>query len=405
LNDGGGEAVNSSRTGREPVDTAPHVRLVRGMAYRTVRMGPEHKEAVLRLWRESVYDPRIAAIAEQRFPWFYEQNPAGPPVTWLGLLEQGAEPRHEVIGCGSLYPRTTLIGGHPVRCGVVCDFAVDKAHRIGGCAVAIQRAILQQGCEAGYRVLYGYPNNGSLPVVKRVGYEMLGEAAPYSKPLVSGDKLRTHAASADGGLLRHPLAQRALSVPHVVEAAGIVLDLGLAALDLARMLRALGAYRVEVGTRADARFDELWSRRADTRVMGEKSTAYLNWRYAAFKTAEYRFFSLVERRTGRLAAYLVYSVDDKRAFVVDLFTPRCDETVDHLLLHFSMWMRWERRSSIYLSYFGDPSFGKRLEALQFFRRPGDRQVILGLDKDLSAETAATLRDPANWFMLDGELDV
>src|SRR5271170_6419892 len=118
------------------------------MAYSTVPMGPEHKEAVLRLWRESVYDPGIAAVAEQRYPWFYEQNPAGAPSTWLGLLE----PAHEVIGCGALYPRTPLVEGRPLPCGVVGDFAVDKAHRIGGCAVAIQRAVLQHGREAGYRV-------------------------------------------------------------------------------------------------------------------------------------------------------------------------------------------------------------------------------------------------------------
>ena len=371
------------------------------MAYSTVPMGPEHREAVLKLWRESVYDPRIAAVAEQRFPWFYEDNPSGPASTWLGLVE----PAHEVIGCGSLYPRTTLVEGRPLRCGVVCDFAVDKAHRIGGCAVAIQRAIVNQSAERGYDVIYGYPNKGSLPVVKRVGYELLGEATPYSRPLATGDKIRAQAAGARAGILRHPLVARALAAPHVAEAAGILVDLGLAAFDLARMLGALAAYRVEVGTRADARFDELWSRRADARVMGEKSVAYLNWRYASFKTDAYRFFSLVERRTGRLAAYLVYSVDDDKAFVADLFTPRCDETVDHLLLHFAMWMRRERRSLVYLSYFGDPAFGKRLEALQFFRRPGDRQVILAVDKDLPAETAAALRQPANWFMLDGELDV
>jgi GNAT superfamily N-acetyltransferase len=371
------------------------------VTYTAIAMGTEHKDAVLKLWRETLFDaqphphprPRGAADAGDRYPWFYEQNPSGRAATWLGVVEPG----RQIIGCGSTYPRTTLVAGEPLRGGVLSDFAVDKAHRIAGCAVAIQRAIVDHSRETGYDFLYGYPNHCALPVIQRVGYEVLGFAVPYSKPLQTGHRLR--------GQIKNRRLAEALGRPEVAELLGLVVDLGLATLDLGRMLHKLVAYRVEQLPRADARFDELWARRASSRVMGEKTARYLNWRYASHQGAEYRFFCLVERQGGRLAGYLVYSIEDNKAFVADLFTPCCDETVDHLLLHFAMRMRREQRAAIYLSYFGGEAFGKRLEALQFFRRPPHRRVILFAGKHLPAATVAVLRNRDNWFMLDGELDV
>ena len=173
------------------------------------------------------------------------------------------------------------------------------------------------------------------------------------------------------------------------------------------MLGGIARYRVEVGARADARFDALVNVAAEEdRVMGAKSLAYLDWRLRHVQ--DHRVPLLLPGRAAAqdlLAAYLVYSIDGDKAFVADLFAPRLDETVDLLLLHFAMWMRSERRSLVYLSYFGDPAFGARLERLQFFRRPPHRQVVLYTAPGLDPETAAALREPRNWLMLDGELDV
>src|SRR5215470_4761993 len=113
------------------------------MAYAAVRMRePEHKEGLLRLWREALHDPAIARVADARWPWYYDENPAGRPATWLGVVDGG-----EIVGCGSIYPRVVYVGGEPVTAGVLSDFAVAKAHRIAGCAIAVQRAVVTQGPE------------------------------------------------------------------------------------------------------------------------------------------------------------------------------------------------------------------------------------------------------------------
>ena len=371
-------------------------RVCKRVAYTAIAMGTEHKDALLELWREALFSggrrARAAGHGGERYPWFYEQNPSGRAATWLGLREPG----REIIGCGSVCPRVVHVAGKPLRGGVLSDFAVAKAHRIAGCAVAIQRAIVDHCRETGYDFLYGYPNQDALAVLKRVGYEVLGFAVPYSKPLRTGVKL--------GERIKKRRLGQAFERPEVAELLGLVLDLGLATLDAGRMLHRLLTYRVEDLPRADARFDDLWALRAYGRVMGEKTSRYLNWRYASYRAGEHRFFCLADRR-GQLAGYLVYSIAGDTAFVADLFTPRCDETVEHLLLHFAMRMRRSPCAAIYLSYFGDEAFGKRLEGLQFFRRSPHRSVILFAGEHLPAATAAVIRGPGNWFMLDGELDV
>ena len=51
----------------------------------------------------------------------------------------------------------------------------------------------------------------------------------------------------------------------------------------------------EIVDRADARFDRLWERaRHHYGLAGERTSAYLNWRYAEFTTARHRFFCLTD---------------------------------------------------------------------------------------------------------------
>src|SRR5262245_12879073 len=114
------------------------------MGYRAVRMEERaHKSGLLKLWREALHDPAIAHVVEARWSWYYDETPSGRPATWVGLTDDD-----EVVGCGSVYPRITYVRGKPVRAGVLSDFAVAKAHRIAGCAIAVQRAVVTQSREA-----------------------------------------------------------------------------------------------------------------------------------------------------------------------------------------------------------------------------------------------------------------
>src|SRR5262249_5659159 len=126
------------------------IQLERHMAYvaRPLELDA-HRDALANLWRENMSDARITDVVSERMRWLYERNPAGPARTWLGVVV-GSE---QIVGCGSFFPRTMFVGGSAVPSGVLSDFAVDRAHRVAGAAITIQRALVKASPPAGITVL------------------------------------------------------------------------------------------------------------------------------------------------------------------------------------------------------------------------------------------------------------
>jgi hypothetical protein len=344
----------------------------------------EHREALARLWTENMSDQRVRSLVAERMRWFYEDGPDGPPTTLLCVETE----TDDVVGCGSFVQRPTWVGGRRLPGALLCDFAVARAHRLGGAALAIQRALMAAAGSAGLELLYGYPNGRSVALFKRIGYQVVGETSTWMKPLRSAYKLRD--------VLPWTWAGDVASGP---------VDVGLALLDRVRRLGSPTSARGEIFPPSDGRADDLWER-AGSRydVIGEKSGAYLEWRYGRFVTVEHRFFGLLPRGAGSLSGYAVFTVEGGKALVRDLFTDRTAGLEEALLLRLAEYLRGERVDAMLLSYIGSPSFGERLRRLGFLRRQGTRSVVLhpsGLDEP----TRTRVLEPANWFMLDGELDI
>jgi hypothetical protein len=352
----------------------------------------EHRDALLALWRANLSDPRIADVAPERFRWLYDQNPAGPAHTWLGV----DGPTGEVIGCGSLVPRRMLVDGAPVAAAILGDFAVSPQHRTAGAAIAIQRAVAQGGPPAGFAFQLCYPNETALPIFRRVRYQPVGEARTWVKPLRSEYKIREY-----------------LPAPWLARAAGAVVDVGLRANDWRTFAaRRPRPYRTCIADSADHRFDRLWANARPRYITGERTAAYLNWRYAGFTSASYRFFCLLGRslRWNRrledeaLVGYVVYQVKDNKVFVADLF---CDfeRDTERLLFAFADRMRGEGHYSISVVYLGNDFLARALDAQHFIRRPTTRSLLIAFDKAAPERLKGLLLDAQSWLMVDGELDI
>jgi hypothetical protein len=344
----------------------------------------EHRRDLVRLWTESMEDPRIARVVDDRMRWFYDENPYGAAKTFLTVQSPG----DGVVGCGSFYPRDTFVQGRRVKAAILAEFAVHKDHRVAGAAVTVQRAVASESAPNGIELLYGYPNKAGVQVFQRVGHKIIGEIGYWAKPLRSAYKLREFVQS-----------------PLLAEAAGAAADALFWADDLRLLAPQALAYRTEITRVADRRFDDLWQRAQPPRfITGERSAAYLNWRYARFTTAEYSFFCLIERKTGRLAGYIAYVIDDRKVTVSDLFCDDLERTAAPLLLRFALRMRLAGMNFISLSYIGSPLFEKQLEALNFMRASGSRPLVVyakGVPEDLKEE----VMNKDRWFMIDGELDI
>jgi hypothetical protein len=423
--------------------------------YSAARVRPEeHRDTLARLWKENLAHESVPEeTVERRMRWFQEQNPAGPARTWMGYHG----PEKEIIGSGSFYPRDVHVAGQKLKAGILGDFAVTRAHRIAGAAMSIQREIAKGCRDAGADFLFAFPNKASFPIFQRAGYKKIGEAALWVKPLAAGYKLgelsaappdeqratvravvervverlgtavpsarwRALWARTDRENAPSPLADRlssfaerqllrATSAPDdaPIKGAARAIDAAMALKDAAALLARGGRVDSELVDAADGRFDDLWARARHDLVLGERSSAYLNWRYAELGTLKYRFFCMLDRRDGRLLGYAVYTVRKNKVDVADLFCEDFEGTLDVLLLEFCQAMRRAGHVAVGMIYVGPPSFGERMRSLGFFPRTlpkgvGSRWLIVHLDSRFPEELRQKLLDANSWLMTDGELD-
>ena len=303
----------------------------------------------------------------------------------MGLIAE----TQALVGCATYFPRQLSVHGDDVRTGVLCDFAVDKQHRTAGVAIAVQRGLAKSSWPGGFKLLFGFPNKGSVAVCKRVGYKVVGTTTTWVKPLNSGYKVHTF-----------------VPAPFLAHPARAVADVGLALIDRALSMFIGGSTGSEVLDAPDARFDALWQRARPKRgITGERTSAYLDWRYAQFTTTKHWFFCLTRHGGREIVGYAVYSIEDNRAILQDLFCEDYEQTADALLIKLARHLRKKGVWSIVLSYLGPEIFGDRLRRLGFFMRSGERSMVAYLDPALSEAERREFMEPANWFMLDGELDI
>lgn len=424
--------------------------------YSAARVRPEeHRDVLARLWKENLAHGEVTDdFVARRMRWFQDENPAGPARTWMGFHG----PEREIIGCGSFYPRDIYVDGRKLKAGVLSDFGVTRAHRIAGAAMSIQREIAKSWREAGVDFLYAFPNRASFPIFQRAGYKKIEDSVIWVRPLSAAHKLTELAAvspeeqqstldavvrrvaeraasavphprwralwepSAPGGppaplpqalsSIAGQVVQRAAAAPGSapIRTAGRAVDAALTLRDAAALFVKGRKVRSELVDSADHRFDDLWARARPSRIAGERSARYLNWRYAQLGAPRYRFFCLLDGLDGRLLGYAVYSVRNNKVDVADLFCEDHEATLDVLLLELCQAMRREGHVSVGMILVSPPSVGERLRALGFFARPhprhvGSRWLILHVDSNLPEDVRRVLLDRDHWFMTDGELDV
>lgn len=360
------------------------------MTYRPIPMQPDqHRAEVLTLWTQNMSDARIAEVADSRFDWYYDRNPEGRPTTTL-LMDGDSS---QAVGCGSFFLRKIVVDGEVLRIGIMSDFAVSSAHRAAGPAIAIQRFLAEASRDAGADFLATYPNRPAEPIFKRVGYQSVGKSSRWVKPLRPRKEIG-----------------RRFSNPVIAAAAGGVVGASLAALDVSRIARLPSPLRRLRGVYldcADARFDALWARtRTAHRITGERSSAYLNWRYRDFPSVQYRFFGLLDPAGERLSAYLTYFVNAQNASVIgDLFGEPSEGVMEALLLRFSTGQRRAGRESVCMDYLGLDSIGERLSRIGFYSRPAERSLLVHLNPAFPERLKSVVLDKSNWFTLDAEMDI
>jgi hypothetical protein len=353
------------------------------------------RQSILELWQRN-----LPGSSPKRYRWLYESGPAS------SLLLHAADGR--AVGSIGLMRRTLLAQGRPLPAGQAIDLNVDGDHRTIGPALQLARAATAAITRGELSLIYGFPNRRSEAVFRRLGYRVLGELQRWVRPL-SGRAviqrspwprlLRGAAALVDPILWLQDLWLRGAGGRPGGTGGSPVL-VGTAADGLRRR-----PLRFEATDRFDARFDRFWRRAAaPAAIVGERSAAYLTWRFGQSPAALHRTLCLLDAR-GELAAYLVYS---RRAGAVSISDFLYAQAADFeiLLAEFLRQMRHARADTVSATYLGHPAVGQTLARFGFWRRPSPGKAVLYADPNGPAAPPAgcDLFQPANWHLTRADLD-
>jgi hypothetical protein len=331
------------------------------------------REAILDLWRRN-----LPETTPDRFGWLYETGPASG-----FLLRSG---RQEAVGAAGLMRRTFYAFGDRVEAGQAIDLNVDPEHRTIGPALALQRAVLAAVASGGIDLAYGFPNPQSEAVLRRAGYETLGDLGRWVKPL-------SCRAALDRWSWPRPLSRGV--------AAAIDPILRLASPETSSR-RPLGI-RLERLDASDPRLDALWQQaRAALPILGERTSEYLRWRFGRCPGVSYHAMGL-SQAGGKLVGYVVYGRRGAAVHVADFLVADARH-LDPLLAEFLHRMRRENADLVVVLYLGNSAVCKTLARFGFWRRPSGRRAMVYVAPRRLAPHHVQLLNAENWHLTGADID-
>jgi hypothetical protein len=352
------------------------------------------REKILELWKSGLTH---AGMPEAKFDWYYRHNPAGAPLVFF--LCHG--PERKPIGVAAMALRELHWRGQTVLSGELVDFVARPEHRTLFPALFFQkemRRIALEGADEhqptaanngdristeSCEILYGLPNPKSLPVVKRVGYQLIGQIVRRVRMLRTAGYLSRHAPA------------------WICHLAGPIIDHARLAAIAARNI---GNRHLEPQWLAapDDRFDALWQRvaahhdqqsAATSVLIGVRDRAFLTWRFAQCPLRQYRFFTLVSRADRRLIAYAACSPDGETLYVHDFLVDPTEHSASKTLwLKLSREAFYEGHTNISVEFLGVRAQQRQLENVGLVARQ-QRPVFASIAN--TTEMIATSTPPAS----------
>lgn len=332
------------------------------------------RETILELWRTN-----LPMATGDRYAWLYEN---GPAKNWLAAGDDGT-----AIGSTGLMLRNMSLAGNRVCVGQAIDLNVIPEHRSVGPALKLQRSLIDSTRAAGIPLVYAVPSKNADPIMRRIGYRVVGKIERWVRPLQSEYKLRER-----------------LPFRPLVKPVSFLVDQALCLKSAERAYRRPAGVRTELAAHFDDRFDRLWTRAAPQfAIAGERTQAYLGWRYQNCPDAEYRTFCLLDEHR-ELSGYIVYCTDACGFAAISDLLFADGQSLDALLAEFLRHLRRERMKAASIFYFGTSRVTAALRRYGFSMRFTERQLYVNADRHTAPDNLARLMDRENWHFTKADSD-
>lgn len=313
---------------------------------------------------------RSSLFEQARSEWLYARNPEGAAEI-LGLRQRDSG----WVGMVALIPRRLWSDGIARRAAYPCDFYVHPKHRSLLPALALQRSARIRARET-KSACYAIPNQNSLPIFRRLGADLILNRYRWVRPLQS----RPFLARRNSGRLQ--------GVSPCIDALGLAYD------HLSSMLsRDISA---EWLTSIDDRFDTLWSQTPKAGLnVGDRTAAYLRWRFMDEPGRRSLILGLFDRRTRRLLGYMVGSLSTCEFVIRDFLSVSRHGISVATLSHALIAIRETDASAVSVRITGQQVLYKALRAAGFWPRDPEKTFI-----QFGGETNAR-----RWYLTSADEDV
>lgn len=326
------------------------------------------------LWLGSLTE---AQWLEPKHAWFYQDHVTEVPR--VQALCHGQEAK--VVGVGAIGARMLICEGQPLRAGIRVDFAVAPQHRTLFPAMQLQRAVAVDGLTHD-DFLYGVPNPSAEKVLRRIGFDREIAVVRYARVLGWSSYLAQ--------VLPSPIASTAGRLAEWAHQGYLRLKRTLFA-------GSEGAWL----TGYDGRFDRLWQDAAQgPSMLGERSGAYLRWRFGQMPFKQHDVFALLHKGNGHLQGYAVILPEGKTWHIQDLLVEGHDPMlIDALITRLSIEAHHQGVNSLSFCFAGPQSVVQALQGTGF--RPRESRPVFVSWPDASEHRALLMRD---WYFTAADED-
>lgn len=259
--------------------------------YRIIQAEPgTYREEIIRFWE--LYLP---GTASGRFDWMNSGNPAGPSIWFLAFDDKAGE----LSGTISVMLRDLVYRNTNIRAGILGDFMVRGTDRVFGPGLMLPRAVVSRMGELGLDLLYTVPNHDSRKIIEKSGFTRCLTLKSLVMPVTTEHYLSKYMNETMARYLA-PVSDAALRILTASFKQGV-------------------STKIREEKWADESFDALWAvvRSRGHMLMGERGSAYLNWRYFLNPRCDYRLIACRNKR-GELLGYIFFSMDSGKVHIHDI---------------------------------------------------------------------------------------
>lgn len=335
--------------------------------FNIVKVDPDcFKSEILQLW-----DAYLPGTPHERFEWM-KHNAAGRP-DWFLAFEENSD---TVAGMISIMPKRFDLQGRICRTGIVGDFAVKKEYQVFGPSLSLLKTVIGQHEKLNYDFLYTLPNSNAAKVCTRAGFNAIAVTERYVKVLRPGRKIARYlpkaiavpvAALFDLGyriISKETYARSKLSVMEIEDASQFKI-----------------AYIIEPGSKESSK--------------GAQDQPYTEWRYFRNPVCQFNASLYQESRSGRFVGKIIYTVNNSRIYIYDLWTSGM-EYFSPVLASFFRDRRKERYESISIRTIEETEMSYRFERIGFVSRNEKIPILYAGKKE---------NLPEQWSFFDGDRNI